>query len=158
MKAENREHVEGTEHPRIHIFRRMVKDAATGNYKPGRKWWCQYTHEGKQHSESLNTPMRSEALRKVHSIHRQLLSGERSPRPSKMTVSELVEKYIAMLESRGRAKTTLTKYRTVLRDFAGVCEKGLKWTRPKSTKNTSTPTANGSEASEGAKRPSTPTK
>ena len=68
MKAARRELVEGTEHPRVHIVLRMVRDAAKGGHKPGRIWWAQYTWEGKQQAESLQTPLRSESIRKAQAI------------------------------------------------------------------------------------------
>lgn len=85
-----------------------------------------YDADGKRRYEGLGTTNKREARTKALEIHRRLESGERSQKPTRLTVVELIQRYLDHCGHRGLAPKTLAKYRADLQklsDFAA--EEGL---------------------------------
>ena len=137
MNLLDREHVQGTENPAMYIARR---ERAAKDGRPARasKRWVAVYFDGKQQRcTSHKTRIKPEAIRRAQALHQQLVRGDPDAAPAVITVDQLVADYLSMLDARGRSKKTINKYERVLKDFAGVCEKGLSWKREKSPKTSS---------------------
>lgn len=142
MKLVDREHVQGTENPAVYLARRVLS-GANGSERTSRRWSAVYFDGRRQRVKALGTRFKVEAFKAAQDLHRKLIRGERTAAPVVITVDQLVGEYLAMLEARGRSGKTITKYTRVLKDFAGVCERGLTWKREKSPKTSSGATGNG---------------
>lgn len=142
MKLVDREHVQGTENPAVYLARRVLP-GAKGAERTSRRWSAVYFDGRRQRIKALGTRFKPEAFKAAQELHRRLIRGERTAAPAVITVEQLVKEYLEMLEARGRSSKTMTKYTRVLRDFAGVCERGLTWKRERSPKASSGATGNG---------------
>lgn len=86
----------------------------TSIYLRGKTWWVSYQLDGSQRRESLKTSSKKEARRKALIIELELQHGNHEPPPPQISISELIDEYLAHLKVEERAKKTLDKYRTVL--------------------------------------------
>jgi len=121
VKLVDRQPVEGTERPTIHIGHRQWRDAQ-GKLRTARRWSAEWFLHDKQYHKSLGTNNKVAAVREAHSLHRKIRQGEPTAAPREVRLAELVEGYMTLKRGEGRAPKTLEKYQSVLDDFASHCD------------------------------------
>ncbi len=119
MKFKDRQYVEGTE-PAVYIGHRVYRDS-TGIEKTSGPWYAEYCVDSKQRFEALGTPNKTVAIRKAHEICARIRSGQVEQPRQRTTIKEVVDGYMELLRSQGRAPTTLTKYDLVSRNLLAWC-------------------------------------
>lgn len=121
MQMKDRTRVEGTD-PAIYIGHRIVR-RSNGMVVVTKTYHAEYTLDGRQRSKSLATTNKSAAIRAAHALCEQLRNGIEVKPVKKISVAEMKDAYLAAQEAKGRAPTTMRKYRHDLTEFANWWEK-----------------------------------
>lgn len=103
----------------------------TSIYKRGETWWANQQYQGKQTRRSLKTRSKKRAAQLVFAHERQLRDGifpNRDPEFDRITIEQVIEKFLKTCEVEGRAVKTLAKYRQVLTLILQIAiQSGLKY-------------------------------
>ncbi len=108
MKLADRHLAEGTE-PCIYIGRRTYR-RPDGSEGVSRNYYAEWSFNGRRDYEALKTKNRNAALRKAHEIARRIQNGEAKPIPAQLTITEMVEQFLAAKGNEDLAPKTITKY------------------------------------------------
>ena len=122
MKLTARERLTGLESPVMYLAKRVI--ARGGKEHTGRVWQALYFDGHRNRIVSLKTGRKHDAFKAAIKLHERVSQGEAAAEQSPITVEQLVHDYLQMLEARGRAPKTISKYSQVLRDFVTLCGKG----------------------------------
>ncbi len=82
-------------------------------------WHVNFQFNKKQVRHSLGTSNKKQARRRAAQIDVKLTAGQWKPAIEIVTVGEAVELYLEMVEIKGRAAKTLTKYTQILGGHRG---------------------------------------
>lgn len=116
MQMKDRTRVEGTE-PTVYIGHRISRRPG-GKIVVSRTYHAEYSFDGRQRSKTLRTNNKSVAIRAAHALSEQLRTGVEVKPFRKVSVADITAAYVASLEAKGRAKSTLQKYRFNLNEFS----------------------------------------
>src|SRR5438874_13820932 len=85
-------------------------------YPRGKKkrWCADFWRDGKHCRQSLGTANKKVALKRAFKLELDLERGTFHRPPPPVTVRQCVDDYLAFLETEGRARKTLVKYRGIL--------------------------------------------
>lgn len=89
----------------------------------GRKWYCNFQHNGRQIRRSLGTQSKKEAILRAQRIEADLDRGAKPNRIRVATVEEVCDAFIRSTEVEGRSRKTLVKYRHVVSLIKSHAEK-----------------------------------
>ncbi|WP_197439580.1 tyrosine-type recombinase/integrase [Calycomorphotria hydatis] len=97
-------------------------------YPRGKKniYCADFWSNGQHRRVSLKTPNMKIARQRAAKIEADLASGHYSTASPAVEISQAVEKYLNFLESEGRARKTIVRYRGELNTFSDFCLKHRK--------------------------------
>lgn len=84
-------------------------------------WHVNYQHGRRQIRRSLGTRSKKEARRRALRIEKEILDGSHRGMSRPKSISEVIEEYCRWLESEGRSKKTMKKYRFCFALLENVC-------------------------------------
>ncbi len=94
----------------------------------GKTWYANYQLCGKQHRPSLRTKIKKEAISRAEQLERELQLGNTPRKIVRIPVSDVHVEFLNDLQSRDRAKGTITHYRRALRALHELmAERKLNW-------------------------------
>lgn len=118
MRLIDRERIEGT---RITIGKRVyMRDGQTHVCET---YSAEYRDDsGRQVSQSLDTSNKTAARRAAMAIHARMERGEARPADSRITVAELIQRYMELVAARGLAPKSESKYKSDLEKLQSYCD------------------------------------
>ena len=99
----------------------LASTSAIGTYRRpddtegvSRTYYAEWSFLGRREYEALKTRNRNAAHRKAHEIARRIQHGEAKPVPARLTLTEMVEQFLAAKLNEDLAPTTVRKYTEAL--------------------------------------------
>lgn len=83
-----------------------------------RIWVAEFHHAGVHRRQSLKTHNKKEAIRRAIAIEHKLNVGEYRSMPPSITIADARDRYLRALETDGRARKTIVRYRGELSSLA----------------------------------------
>lgn len=126
MKLLGRQRVDGTN---VTIGRRVYY--RDGNEQVSKKYSAEYRDlGGRQCCQGLGTTNRSQAVRLAVEIQQRLEKGIEKTRPSRITIEGLIKDYLEIVQAKGAAPKTISKYSTDLEKLKEFCKtRNLRFAR-----------------------------
>lgn len=119
MRFAEREQVPGLESPAMYLAKRVIFRG--GKDRTSRVWQAVYFDGRRTRTQSLKTSRKQDAFKAAMKLHERLTQGDATAKQAPITVHQLVTEYLRMLEARGRAPKTISKYKQVLGNFVRLC-------------------------------------
>jgi integrase len=93
-------------------------------YRRGKRgtYTAEFWHQDQHHRRSLRTINRKVAVQRAVRIDHDLAQGHYTPRPPVITLGDAVERYLRCLETEGRARKTLVRYKGELEALCAFVE------------------------------------